>query len=295
MKKIFVFANDKANVAELTHGAALLGGEAVLITSGAEHGSAAKVYTYPAELSAVSVAPQVAALVGTEGADVLLCESGKDGRLIAGYCAAKLGASPLCDAMSLAIEGDRLVSTRLVYGGGAVKTESAALPAVAVVGAGVFEAGADSAAAEVTPLPGEADAAAALTGVSELAASSANLAAAKRVVGAGRGLSSADNVPVLEQLAGILGAEIGCTRPAAEEEHWYTKDRYIGVSGCVLKPNLYLAVGISGQIQHMVGINQAGVIFAIDKNENAPIVEQSDYCLIGDVNTVLPALIEKLK
>ena len=70
--------------------------------------------------------------------------------------------------------------------------------------------------------------------------------------------------------AAALGAEIGCTRPVAEEEHWYSKDRYIGVSGVMIKPNFYLAIGISGQIQHMVGVNQTNVICAINKDENAP-------------------------
>ena len=88
--------------------------------------------------------------------------------------------------------------------------------------------------------------------------------------------------------------EIGCTRPVAEEEHWYSKDRYIGVSGVMIKPNFYLAIGISGQIQHMVGVNQTNVICAINKDENAPIIKQADYTLIGDVNAVLPAIIEKL-
>ena len=117
---------------------------------------------------------------------------------------------------------------------------------------------------------------------------------AKKIVGIGRGISSADNIPAAEKLAGLLGAEIGCTRPVAEEEHWYPKERYIGVSGCMTKPELYLALGISGQIQHMVGVNQAGVIFAVDKSENAPIFAQADHCLVADINTALPALIELL-
>ena len=111
------------------------------------------------------------------------------------------------------------------------------------------------------------------------------------LVGAG---VSADNIPAAEKLAAALGAEIGCTRPVAEEEHWYSKDRYIGVSGVMIKPNFYLAIGISGQIQHMVGVNQTNVICAINKDENAPIIKQADYTLIGDVNAVLPAIIEKL-
>lgn len=293
MKKIFVFANDPACAAELTAGASGFGGSVTLITSGREYGSAHTVYSYPPELSAVSLLPAIGALVTGEGAELLLCESGRDGRLVAGYCAAKLGTSPLCDAMSLEYSGDKLRAARLVYGGSAVKTESCPLPAVAVLGAGLYEAGAAKSpelrALEISGWEGLE-----LVGISAVESSAVNLAAAKKVVAAGRGLSSADNIPALEQLARLLGAEIGCTRPVAEEEHWYGKDRYIGVSGCMLKPNFYLAVGISGQIQHMVGVNQANVIFAIDKNENAPMISQADYSLIGDVNTVLPALIEKL-
>lgn len=294
MKNILVFANDAANAAELTAGAAALCERVTLITSGSTYGCASVVYTYPGELSVVDILSAAAALVKEAGAELLLCENGKDGKLIGGYCAAKLGASPLCDAQSLELDGEGVVSTRLVYGGSAVKTEKSPLPAVVVMNPGVFEPAGDGSTPELRELAVRGFDCLELVCTSALEASTVNLAAAKRVVGAGRGLVSADNIPALEKLAGLLGAEIGCTRPAAEEENWFPKERYIGVSGCMLKPNLYLAIGISGQIQHMVGVNQANVIFSIDKNENAPIVSQSDYCLIGDVNSVLPALIEQL-
>lgn len=242
----------------------------------------------------MSILPAAAALVAASGAELLICENSSDGKLVGGYCAAKLGASPLCDSQGLDFDGEGLISTRLVYGGSAIKTEKSPLPAVAIMNAGVFDASASSGAPEMLELEVSAQDGLELVGTSALETSTVNLAAAKRVVGAGRGLVSADNIPALEKLAEILGAEIGCTRPAAEEENWFPKERYIGVSGCMIKPNFYLAVGISGQIQHMVGVNQANVIFSIDKNENAPIVSQSDYSLIGDVGCVLPALIEQL-
>ena len=294
MKNIFVFANTAASVAELTTGAAALGERVTLITSGSTYGCASVVYTYPAELSAVSILPATSALVAASEAELLICENSSDGKLVGGYCAAKLGASPLCDSQGLDFDGEGLISTRLVYGGSAIKTEKSPLPAVAIMNAGVFDASASSGVPEILELEGSAQDGLELVGTSALETSTVNLAAAKRVVGAGRGLVSADNIPALEKLAEILGAEIGCTRPAAEEENWFPKERYIGVSGCMIKPNFYLAVGISGQIQHMVGVNQANVIFSIDKNENAPIISQSDYSLIGDVGCVLPALIEQL-
>lgn len=294
MERIFVFANEAGSVAELTSGAKASGASVALVTSGKTYGCADEVFAYPEEVSLVSVLSAVSELIVSQKPQLLLCESGNDGRLLAGYTAAKLGVSPLCDVMSLSCTADAVETTRLVYGGSAVKTEQCAFPAVAIVCAGTFEASDAAAEPQVTQINCSGSCSVELAGTSAVEASTVNLAAAKRVVGVGRGLASADNIPAAEKLAAALGAEIGCTRPVAEEEHWYSKDRYIGVSGVMIKPNFYLAIGISGQIQHMVGVNQTNVICAINKDENAPIIKQADYTLIGDVNAVLPAIIEKL-
>lgn len=294
MERIFVFANEAGSVAELTSGAKASGASVALVTSGKTYGCADEVFAYPEEVSLVSVLSAVYELIVSQKPQLLLCESGSDGRLLAGYTAAKLGVSPLCDVMSLSCTADAVETTRLVYGGSAVKTEQCAFPAVAIVCAGTFEASDAAAEPQVTQINCSGSCSVELAGTSAVEASTVNLAAAKRVVGVGRGLASADNIPAAEKLAAALGAEIGCTRPVAEEEHWYSKDRYIGVSGVMIKPNFYLAIGISGQIQHMVGVNQTNVICAINKDENAPIIKQADYTLIGDVNAVLPAIIEKL-
>lgn len=294
MERIFVFANEAGSVAELTSGAKASGASVALVTSGKTYGCADEVFAYPEEVFLVSVLSAVSELIVSQKPQLLLCESGSDGRLLAGYTAAKLGVSPLCDVMSLICTADAVETTRLVYGGSAVKTEQCAFPAVAIVCAGTFEASDAAAEPQVTQISCSGSCSVELAGTSAVEASTVNLAAAKRVVGVGRGLASADNIPAAEKLAAALGAEIGCTRPVAEEEHWYSKDRYIGVSGVMIKPNFYLAIGISGQIQHMVGVNQTNVICAINKDENAPIIKQADYTLIGDVNAVLPAIIEKL-
>lgn len=294
MERIFVFANEAGSVAELTSGAKASGASVALVTSGKTYGCADEVFAYPEEVSLVSVLSAVSELIVSQKPQLLLCESGSDGRLLAGYTAAKLGVSPLCDVMSLSCTADAVETTRLVYGGSAVKTEQCAFPAVAIVCAGTFEASDAAAEPQVTQINCSGSCSVELAGTSAVEASTVNLAAAKRVVGVGRGLASADNIPAAEKLAAALGAEIGCTRPVAEEEHWYSKDRYIGVSGVMIKPNFYLAIGISGQTQHMVGVNQTNVICAINKDENAPIIKQADYTLIGDVNAVLPAIIERL-
>lgn len=97
--------------------------------------------------------------------------------------------------------------------------------------------------------------------------SSVDLSKAKRVVGVGRGTVAESDLQMVRNLAAVLGAEVGCSRPIAEGENWMERERYIGVSGVLLKSDLYLTLGISGQIQHMVGGNGAKIIVAINKDK----------------------------
>ena len=92
-----------------------------------------------------------------------------------------------------------------------------------------------------------------------------------------------------------MGAELGCTRPVAEEEGWMAKDRYIGISGVMLKSKTYLGLGVSGQMQHMIGTRSCNNIFAINKLDSAGVIDEADYTLVGNVLTAVPAIIEKLK
>ncbi|NCB24248.1 MAG: electron transfer flavoprotein subunit alpha/FixB family protein [Bacteroidia bacterium] len=294
LHNVVIFANAAAEGAELINEANAISEKTVLITSSTELSGTDRVYAYSSGESVATKLNDIISVINSEKPELVLCEAGKDARLVAGYVAAAIGTSPLAEAMSLTVNGEVVETSRLVYGGMAIKVETASFPAVAVVGPGAFAAEEKVKESVVMQLPETSVCGLELVGISEISASAQNLAAAKKVVGVGRGLSSADNISDVEKLASIIGADVGCTRPVAEEEHWYGKERYIGVSGCMLKPNFYLAIGISGQIQHMVGVNKAGVIFAIDKNENAPIFKQADYCLIGDSSTAIRAIIDKL-
>ncbi len=97
------------------------------------------------------------------------------------------------------------------------------------------------------------------------------------------------------ELATVLGGEIGCTRPLSEEMHWLPEESCIGLSGAQVKPDLYIGVGVSGQIQHVTGIRNARVICAFNKDENAPIFSVADFGIVGDLYDVVPKLIQKLK
>jgi electron transfer flavoprotein alpha subunit/rubredoxin len=117
---------------------------------------------------------------------------------------------------------------------------------------------------------------------------------AERVVSAGKGIGSRENMKLIEELAKQAGAAIGSSRPVAETLKYVPLNRYVGMSGQKFTGNLYIACGISGAVQHLKGIRDASTIVAINKNANAPIFKNCDYGIIGDVNEILPLLSEAL-
>jgi electron transfer flavoprotein alpha subunit len=121
-----------------------------------------------------------------------------------------------------------------------------------------------------------------------------DLTQAPILVSVGRGIKAAENIPLAEKLAKLLGGEISASRPICDEG-WVPMDRQIGSSGQTVAPKLYLALGISGAIQHVVGMKGSRTIAAINKDQNAPIFEVADYGVVGDLFEIVPALIEELE
>lgn len=126
------------------------------------------------------------------------------------------------------------------------------------------------------------------------AKSAVDLTQAPLIVAIGRGIKAPENIPQAEALAKALGGEIAASRPICDEG-WLPMERQIGSSGQTVAPKLYLALGISGAIQHVVGMKGARTIVAINKDQNAPIFEIADYGVVGDIFEVMPALTEALK
>lgn len=114
------------------------------------------------------------------------------------------------------------------------------------------------------------------------------------IVGAGRGFNEEEKLDLARALCEKIDGGLGCSRPLTEGSDWLPKETYIGVSGLMIAPKVYVACGISGQMQHMVGIDGAETIFAINKDKDAPIFNQCDYGLVGSLEDVLPAVIEAL-
>jgi electron transfer flavoprotein alpha subunit len=121
-----------------------------------------------------------------------------------------------------------------------------------------------------------------------------DLTAAQYIVAVGRGIKEAENIPIVQQLADALGAELAASRPICDNG-WLPMERQVGSSGQTVAPKMYVAVGISGAIQHLVGMKGSKVIVAINKDPEAPIFEVADYGIAGDLFQVVPALVEEIK
>ncbi|WP_054692301.1 electron transfer flavoprotein subunit alpha/FixB family protein [Syntrophomonas palmitatica] len=122
-----------------------------------------------------------------------------------------------------------------------------------------------------------------------------DIGGAQRIVCVGRGFEKEADLAMARELAELLGAELACTRPISQEMHWMSEDRCIGLSARQVKPDFYIGLGISGQIQHLTGLRDARTICAINNDESAPIFGAADYGIEGDLYEVLPLMIAELK
>jgi len=196
---------------------------------------------------------------------------------------------------------NQLLMTRPAFGGNTIATIACPdnRPQMATVRPGVMqklpkEEGRRAEVIEFNPELTENNRFVEILNVVKQAKTTENIMEAKILVSGGRGVGSAENFKLLQDLADVIGGTVSCSR-AVVENGWKPQDVQVGQTGKTVRPNLYFAIGISGAIQHVAGMEESDIIIAINKDEDAPIFDVADYGVVGDLNKIVPALTAALK
>lgn len=249
-------------------------------------------------LPSAPVAAALAEKAAEESPDLILFGQAYTDRDVAGRLAARLGVGVLSNATDVRITEDGVETDHEIFGGAQVATAAmSAAPHIVLVRPKSFAAAPSGGGPPaITPLvlPDTGGSEARVTASHVEEREGPQLGDATIVVSGGRGLGSADAYELIEKVAKPLGAATGATR-AIVDAGWVPYAKQVGQTGKTVKPNIYIAAGISGAMQHLVGMKDAGTIIAINKDPDAPIFSVADLGIIGDVHKILPQLIEALE
>ena len=242
----------------------------------------------------------MAAVIGSQAPDVILVPASYDGRDIAGRLSAKIDAPVITNVVGLAVDGDDVRSSHGLFGGAQVATArfTGDKPWIFVVRAKSFTAescGGAPATVTAAPVPDLGATNGAVVKARHFEERSGpKLDEAEVVVSGGRGLGAAEHYAMVEELAKLLRGAAGASR-AIVDAGWVPYSHQVGQTGKTVKPTVYIACGISGATQHLVGMKGSKNIVAINKDQDAPIFSVADLGIVGDVHKVVPKLIEALK
>ena len=213
----------------------------------------------------------------------------------------EIGDFPLAAVPGQEQKHNQLLMTRPAFGGNTIATIACPnnRPQMATVRPGVMQkiepiAGAKAVVEEYNPGFTPNNKYVTIKEVVKAVSDTVDIMDAKVLVSGGRGVGSAENFKILEDLAEVMGGTVSCSR-AVVDSGWKPKDLQVGQTGKTVRPQIYFAIGISGAIQHVAGMEESDIIVAINKDETAPIFDVADYGVVGDLNKIVPALTQKIK
>ena len=304
LKAIYVISDTPSALPEMCSGAKTLADKVTAITFGdrtaAEEaaicGADALIYCpVNPEGSPEDYSEAIAAEIKKEDSAYVFVSNTIIGRCLAGKLGVYLDTAVFSNVGELAAD-DTLSFSRSVYGGTADRRIAfSGGYGVVTLNAGAFDSGEPlPATTDISEIEGVPAVSLKRISTDEKHETAVNIAVAKRIVDIGRGLAKEEDLDLIRKLASVIGAEIGCSRPVAENNKSLPKNIYLGITGVQVKPDVIISIGISGQIQHIGGINKSKLIVAVNKDKSAPIFKNADFGLVGDLYKVVPKLIEKL-
>jgi electron transfer flavoprotein alpha subunit len=227
---------------------------------------------------------------------VILIGATKRGKELASRVASMLNVGCMNDCVNIELSDEnKIIVERLTYGGSIISRQSCeSVPMFITMPQGIFEKKLFKRVGDVTEIMVEpVESKLRILEQRNKPKSNVDLENAQVIVSAGRGFKAKEDLRILEDLAEALGAQMGCTRPISADLGWM--DQWVGISGKKVRPNLYIACGVSGTIQHVAGIRDSKIIVSINSDESAGIHGISDYSIVGDVYEVIPALAKAIK
>lgn len=229
------------------------------------------------------------------GATVVVFSNNMDGKAIAPRLSARMKAGLIAGAVALPDTSNGFTVKKNVFSGKAFANISVATPVKIIsLSPNAYKTEAGEGTAEVVAFSATVDAPKVKVTSVNKASGEVPLTEAEIVVSAGRGLKGPENWGMVEELAKLLHAATACSRPVADAD-WRPHNEHVGQTGFAIAPNLYIAIGISGAIQHLAGVNRSKVIVVINKDPEAPFFKAADYGIVGDAFEVVPKLIESIK
>lgn len=307
-----VYADKKTMVFELLKKATELSKETIAVIIGKEDKDVAQEYISHGADKVIMVETNLETYKAEEYTEILnqlieetktetiLIGSDKNGKELASRLSGKLQAGCVIDATNVYLKDDHITTERVVYSGNAIAVQQFNTnPAIITIPSKVFDPlqPDDSRKGEiikksVTP----ESSASTITNIAEITSAGVNVEDAEIIVSCGRGFKNKDDLKYATELADVLkGKTVGCSRPIAADLKWLPEEHWIGLSGHKVKPQLYIAAGISGQIQHIAGMRDSGVVVAVNKDPEALIFNSADYGIVGDLYNVLPKLTNAIK